>query len=139
MRAFLRQAFVSTAQRRAALDRELDIPSFQPCTLDPMASFNSHFPFGVALYGVRFTHLARINRNEYFGPLKGGFRGENCDLPRVQKNGRFIELLARSGLPPEKALPSHAVFQGAESRGVNSRLNSLESICNGMSARLLSI
>jgi hypothetical protein len=32
-----------------------------------------------------------VFRNEYFGPLKGGFRGENCDLPRVRKNDRFFE------------------------------------------------
>jgi hypothetical protein len=32
-----------------------------------------------------------VFRNEYFGPLKGGFRGENCNLPRVRKNDRFSE------------------------------------------------
>jgi hypothetical protein len=57
---------------------------------------NSHFSFGLALDGVRFTHLAsnKLNfvfRNEYFEPLEGGFCGRNAGLRRVRKNDRFVE------------------------------------------------
>jgi hypothetical protein len=46
---------------------------------------------GVEIYSSGSNKTNFVFRNQYFGPLKGGFRGENRDLPRVRKNDRFVE------------------------------------------------
>jgi hypothetical protein len=48
-------------------------------------------------YGSNKTNF--VFRNQYFGPLKAGFRGENRGFQRVRKNDRFVEPLCAVAIP----------------------------------------